>query len=636
MLKREAFLERQWNDNKNYPLTFSDTKRGSDKKVWWVCEKGHEWEASLYQRSRGTNCPICSGNQILSGFNDLFTLSPWLASEWHPTRNGILDPTNMSNGSHKKIWWVCEKGHEWETTIIARTTKKSKCHICTNRKIVKGINDLGTTHPKIAEEFNTIRNDSALLNILHIGSGKKVWWVCEKGHEWEAVVESRKNHGCPKCGILKRTNTRLEKDALKSSLYDVFPKVANEFSAKNFPLTARTINSGSKRKVWWVCEKGHEWEASVFSRVKQKNGCVYCSGKKTLRGFNDIKTTNPELAHQWHPTKNYPLSSEEVTAGGKRKVWWVCEKGHEWEAALYSRKYGNGCPVCALTAFTSKPEKELADFIAEYYFVSLRERNFSGITELDVFIPGKNIAIEFNGLYWHNEHHKPKNYHYDKWLACKEQNIQLIQIWEDDWKRNPELIKAMLLHKLGGSNQEKISANKTKVELITKKEAETFLNENHIQGYASGSYYLGLKSKIDDTLVAVLVVKKERGNDNGRTLNIIRYATKIRVVGGFTKLLAYVTKKYNPEEIITFSDNSVSDGGLYKNNGFTVDKELPPDYMYVVKGRRKHKFSYRLQRFKNDPELLWEEDLSEKQLALLNDLPRIWDAGKVKWVKRIK
>lgn len=171
---------------------------------------------------------------------------------------------------------------------------------------------------------------------------------------------------------------------------------------------------------------------------------------------------------------------------------------------------------------------------------------------------GEKIAVEFNGLYWHREKVRSnKNYHYNKWLECQKQGIQLIQIWEDDWYQNPELVKQMLAHKLGVSSQPKIYARNTKIVFLENEQAKNFLNNNHIQGEVLGSIRLGL---VTDThqLVAVMVLKKE-----GKTLNLLRFATSQPVVGGFTKLLKHVEKTYKPEEIITFSDNCVSDGGFY-------------------------------------------------------------------------
>lgn len=112
---------------------------------------------------------------------------------------------------------------------------------------------------------------------------------------------------------------------------------------------------------------------------------------------------------------------------------------------------------------------------------------------------------------------------------------------------------------------------------------------------------------------------------------MIRYATNGLVQGGFTKLLKYAASKFTPSSFVTFADHCISDGGLYANNGFIVDTQIEPDYMYVVNGERKHKFGYRIQKFRSDPNLLFQEGLTERELATLNGLDRIWDAGKTKY-----
>lgn len=299
------------------------------------------------------------------------------------------------------------------------------------------------------------------------------------------------------------------------------------------------------------------------------------------------QTFPDHIRSEWHPTKNGILVLSQLAFSSHVKVWWI-----------YSKKI-------------IKPK------------------------ELDIYIPSKKIAIEFNGVYWHSEAQgKDKDYHRNKWLSCKDKGVQLIQVWEDEWTRNPEQIKRMLAHKLGVSAERKVFARRTTVVPVIKTEVEKFLSENHIQGFASGSYYLGLREKASNELTAVLVLKKEAGT-NGRVLNIVRYATSANVVGGFTKLLSDAEKTYKPESFITFADHGVSDGGLYENNGFIADKELAPDYMYVVGGERKHKFGYRLKRFESNPDLLWEQGLTERELAKLNGLERIWDAGKTRYRKTL-
>ena len=118
--------------------------------------------------------------------------------------------------------------------------------------------------------------------------------------------------------------------------------------SRNGTLTPDTVSYGSRRKVWWQCDHGHRWQAAVYTRAGGESGCPYCAGKRPWPGFNDLASQYPDLAAQWHPTKNGDLRPQDVVAGSRRKVWWQCPKGHVWQAAIASRAGGGaGCPVCA-------------------------------------------------------------------------------------------------------------------------------------------------------------------------------------------------------------------------------------------------------------------------------------------------
>lgn len=254
--------------------------------------------------------------------------------------------------------------------------------------------------------------------------------------------------------------------------------------------------------------------------------------------------------------------------------------------------------------------------------------------ELDFVFPSRNMAIEVNGLYWHSEKFgKDSNYHYEKWKKCKDQGLQLITIWEDDWRDNREVVEKVIAHKLGVSNVEKVGARKTYVdEKVSFNEASTLLNKNHIQGEAVGSHYVGLRKKENKDLVAIMVLQK--ASSDSKKFDLIRYGTDRIVVGGFTKLLNFAENELKAEEISTFSDNEISDGSLYSNHGFVKVKELKPDYKYIHRLTRKHKFLFRKERFKNNPNLKYQEGMTERELAELNGLYRIYDSGKIKWVKK--
>ena len=203
-----AQLMAEWNWEKNNELGLYPKKLtfGSGKKVWWKCYKGHEWQAVIYNRNKGIDCPYCSNQKILKGYNDLGTLNPVLAKEWNYEKNGDLKPEYVSVGSNKKVWWKCNKGHEWIAIINHRNNGHS-CPYCSNQKILKGYNDLGTLNPALAKEWNHERNGDLKPEDVTVGSNKKVWWKCKKGHEWQSIINNRhKGIGCPVCNAERNTS----------------------------------------------------------------------------------------------------------------------------------------------------------------------------------------------------------------------------------------------------------------------------------------------------------------------------------------------------------------------------------------------------------------------------------------------
>lgn len=272
---RQDLLD-QWDRGKNGTLTPETVSEYSHKRVWWRCDRGHEWDTEVKVRTQGgSRCPICAHRQLAAGENDLATTHPDLAAQWHPTKNGDLQPCEVFAGSNLKVWWKCGEGHEWETTVYARATGiQTDCPVCAGKMVIAGYNDLLTSFPHLAEEWHPTKNGF---------------------------------------------------------------------------LTPAQISPFSNRKVWWQCELGHEWEAVVASRSQRKARCPYCSGKRVLVGFNDLKTKCPQLAEEWHPTLNGDLIPEMVMPGTNKKIWWQCGLGHVWQAKVYSRGAGpkSGCPICA-------------------------------------------------------------------------------------------------------------------------------------------------------------------------------------------------------------------------------------------------------------------------------------------------
>ncbi len=266
-----------------------------------------------------------------------------LLREWHPTKNLDLTPKKVLSGSQRKAWWTCKKGHEWEAMIKERV-KDAGCPVCTNRVVVAGDNDLATTHPHLVKEWHPELNGDLAPQMFSRGSKKKVWWTCEKGHVWEARIALRTSgSGCPAC--TGRVAVPGENDFASA-----FPELAAQWHpTKNEGLSPQNVTQYSNKKVWWVCEKGHEYQALVSSRTGDKKGCPFCTNRKILVGFNDLATTQPKIAAQWHPDLNGELTPQMVTAGSCKRAWWICAEGHVWMARIDARtgKRKHGCPVCS-------------------------------------------------------------------------------------------------------------------------------------------------------------------------------------------------------------------------------------------------------------------------------------------------
>ena len=201
-LKDNVKLMSEWDWGKNNELGYVPEKisMGSHTKVWWKCEKGHEWQAIVKDRTIGTGCPYCSGNKILVGYNDFASCYPEVAKSWDYLKNGNIKPSSIGCGSDKKYWWKCEKGHEWQASPQNRKT--TGCPICDGKKVLIGYNDWATQFPKVAKEWNYEKNKAITPTMVTSGSNRRVWWKCKvcKG-EYEAIIVNRtkRNSGCPYC-----------------------------------------------------------------------------------------------------------------------------------------------------------------------------------------------------------------------------------------------------------------------------------------------------------------------------------------------------------------------------------------------------------------------------------------------------
>jgi len=329
-------LAQEWHPTRNGTLKPADLLPHSNKKVWWICEKGHEWKAEIKNRTKGFGCPYCAGQRALPA-NNLAVKFSDLAKQWHPTRNGELTPWSVTPKSNKIGWWRCQKGHEWKSSVHNRASGTA-CPYCAGKRVCDD-NNLAVKRPELAKQWHPTKNGDLRPDLIVPGSSKKVWWLCEKGHEWEAVASRRSTGvGCPYCAGKKVTEDY--------NLAVKFPELTKEWHpTKNRDLKPSDVLPGSDKKVWWICAKGHEWETPVGYRTSG-SGCPNCSGTRVTT-LNNLAVTFPMIARQWHPDKNGPLTPDQVKAGSDKKVWWTCPKGHEWERRVMQQVRSGTCPICA-------------------------------------------------------------------------------------------------------------------------------------------------------------------------------------------------------------------------------------------------------------------------------------------------
>ena len=263
-----------------------------------------------------------------------------LLLQWDHTQNMDLTPDSVTYGSRRKIWWICDMGHRWQSSPSVRTEKGSGCPYCAGKKVAPGL-DFASLYPYEASQWHPNKNGKANPCDVLPGSHKTAWWICGQGHEWKAAVRSRaRGDGCPVCA--GRTVVQGIND-----LQTTAPILAKQWHpARNGDLKPTQVTGGTGRKVWWICDRGHEWQATINSRV-EGNDCPVCAGKVVIPGENDLESYDPELARQWCAERNGNLLPNQVSVYSNRQVWWRCERGHEWKNRVSARTFHlEGCPYC--------------------------------------------------------------------------------------------------------------------------------------------------------------------------------------------------------------------------------------------------------------------------------------------------
>lgn len=287
-------------------------------------------------------------------------LFPQVASEWDYDKNGELKPEHFTAYSNVKVYWKCpDCKRSWKTAIYQRT-RGTRCPYCFGRILIPGENSLSTTHPDIAQEWDSLKNEGLSPEQVTSYSNRKVWWKCPKcSNSWittvyqrtrDPVYPNRKRSGCPYCEGRRPIPG-------VSDLKTCCPSISEEWDPeRNNGLTPEQVSVSSGRKVWWKCKVcKHSWCTRIYNRTRgyasateKGTGCPYCAGKYPIPEKNSLKARFPSIAAELDPEKNGDSNSEFLFPNSKKRMWWkckVCER--TWEAPIYQRtRFNSQCPYC--------------------------------------------------------------------------------------------------------------------------------------------------------------------------------------------------------------------------------------------------------------------------------------------------
>lgn len=294
------------------------------------------------------------------------------------------------------------------------------------------------------------------------------------------------------------------------------------------------------------------------------------------------------------------------------------------------------CTKCNPTEPSNRSgyELELYEFISQNYDYRI-ETNRKDIIkyELDIFLPDKKLAFEFNGLYWHSDKYKESNYHYNKHNLCKSKDIELVQIWEDDWVYKKDIVKSMILHKLGKNFKKRIFARKCLVKLVDSETANNFLIGNHLQGFCKSKINIGLF--YNSELVSIMTfgtLRKSMGYKNiSYRYELHRFCSKINysVVGGSSKLLNYFKSNFRYDRIVSYYDKSFGYKSFYEKIGFRFDGETKINYHYIKGGIRIHRYNLRKDKL---VKMGYDVNMTENEITKNIGLLRIYGVGNYRYL----
>ncbi len=465
---------------------------------------------------------------------------------------------------------------------------------------------MNKTENFINKAKNKFGNKFEYLNVNYIDSKTNVKIKCNIHDEFfnqRPAEHLRGKVGCNLCTKNPKVNTE----------YFINKSKSIHGNKYNYSLT-NYVNSFTKVKI--ICPIHGMFEQ--FPNNHYKQNCPDCYDRY-LANDSFIDKSNSIHRYKYDYSKtNYENS--------KSKIKIICPEHGEFEQKPNDHISGKGCPKCGIKY--NQMEHELKQYIKSLRVDCIENtKNIITPLELDIYVPSNEVAIEFNGLYWHSEMYKNKNYHLNKTIECELKNIKLIHIFEDEWTYKKDIVKSRIQN-IFGVTTNKIYARKTIIKEVTSKDSKEFLIKNHIQGNINSSIRLGLY--LDNKLVSLMTfgnLRKSMGESSTYgTYELLRFCNTLDtiVIGGADKLLKHFIKTKKPIKIISYADRRWSQGNLYEKIGFKFVHNSKPSYYYIVGNNREYRFKYRKDILIKEG---YDKNKTEHQIMLDRKIYRIYDCG---------
>lgn len=466
-------------------------------------------------------------------------------------------------------------------------------------------------------------NESGILNRLQSEAIINKYGVTST-NQLESVKEKKKKTYIDKYGV----DNPMKSDVVKNKLADV---MLNTYGVDN-PMKLKTVKEKviDTCNIKYGCDNPFQSE-EVKLKIKQINndrlGVDYPTQSSVVKTkIKDIAIDKLKVKHPF---------ILEVEGNNLKCQCEECCDNYEISRILFNERVREGYSLCTNCNpiginSISDGEKEICEFIKSLG-VDIIENDTEVLDgkELDILIPNHNIAIEYNGLYWHSELYKSHDYHLNKTEMCELKSVRLIHIFEDEWKYKRDIVESRLRNMLG-FNDIKIYARNCEVKSVSASECRRFLDTNHIQGFAKSNTKLGLYH--NNELVSLMTFGHGRVIMGGKKddWELVRFCNKLNtsVIGGASKLLKHFIKVHKPDNIISYADRRWSQGDLYNKMGFTFTHHSKPNYWYITNDIREYRFKYRKSELVRSGS---DASLSERQIMLNNKRYRIYDCGNTKF-----